>query len=53
MMRPELNEELKSKVYNALSEVVFDIETKNATVVSEKEMEESIEWFLIHFFETR
>lgn len=51
----ELKTELRSKVYNSLSNVAFEMFDQNFTDIpadqQEKLMEESIEWFMIHFFD--
>lgn len=54
----ELKDKLRSKVYNALSNAayeVFETNTPNDLNLTEDEqkkmMEESFEWFMIHFFD--
>ena len=50
-MEFEKMEKLKSKVYNVLSDVAFDMALKEGEVVTEKDMQDAFEWFLVHFFE--
>ena len=50
-MNQEMREELRSRMYNALADVAFDMENEEGVSVTEKDMQESFEWFLIHFFE--
>jgi len=58
MANTEVKEKLKSKLYKALSDVayeVFETNTPNDLNLTEDEqkkmMEESFEWFMIHFFD--
>ena len=45
-----IKEELKSKVYNALSEVAYEFADINDEL-HKKAMEEAIEFFMIQFYE--
>lgn len=51
----EVKSQLKSKVYNSLSNIAYELFDQKFTDIpvdqQEKLMEESIEWFMIHFFE--
>ena len=38
--------DIRSKVYDALAEIMFE------TGASEEDMDQAIEWFQIHFYET-
>lgn len=40
-----MKEDIKSKVYNALANIMFE------TLASKKDMDEAIEWFQIKFYE--
>lgn len=45
-----LKEDLRSDVYNALSDVVFKYHNKGVNL-TEDEMDEAIEWFQLRFWE--
>lgn len=43
--REYMQDELKSRVYNALAEIIFE------TNADQEDMEQALEWFQIKFFE--
>lgn len=43
--REHMQDELRSRVYNALAEIVFETEA------DEEDMEKALEWFQIRFWE--
>lgn len=48
---PDVVAEYKSKVYNALANVEFELHTKTKnTDISKNLMEKSFEWFMEHFY---
>lgn len=55
MSTNDVKSDLRSKVYNALSDAyyeVFENKNKDISVDDQKKMlEESFEWFIIHFFD--
>ena len=55
MPENEIKSELRSKVYNALSDTYYEMfEDKNTNISvddQKKMLEESFEWFMVHFFE--
>lgn len=50
-MNEEMKDELRSEVYNALSDVAAEFELFKGESVEEKDMQEAIEWFMVHFYE--
>lgn len=44
-VKGEEKKDIRSEVYNALSDVMFK------TGASKEDMEEAIEWFMIHFYD--
>lgn len=50
MMSENKREELKRKVYNALSDLVEEFEDSEGVTVKEEDLEEAIEWFMIHHY---
>lgn len=50
-LEQKIKDEMKSKVYNALSDIMYDYADYNDIDFLENSMEEALEWFIIRFFE--
>ena len=49
-MNENKREELRRRVYNVLNDLVEEFEDSENVTVKEEDLQEAIEWFMIHNF---